>query len=53
MIKRELELFEELYEATRSLLRYDGIDSEKVCKALDNMDTIVVELRYIRENKEH
>jgi adenosine/AMP kinase len=48
----ERELFQDLFQACRQLLRYDGIDKERVRQAVDNIRDIVSEYLYLQENSE-
>lgn len=53
MLSTELELYEELYEAARSLLRYDGIDKARVILSMKRVDVAIEAIKYFRENDEH
>ncbi len=48
----ERELCHELFDACRSLLRYDGIDKDRVRKAVDRIDDIVNERQALLESVE-
>ena len=48
----ERELCHELFDACRELLRYDGIDKDRVRKAINRIDDIVNEWQALLESDE-
>lgn len=51
MTKTEHEVFEELFESCRSLLRYDGINKDHVRQDIDNIREIVDEYLDMKERE--
>jgi hypothetical protein len=51
-MKTDRDTFLELFDACRSLLRYDGIDKDRVRQAVDSIREIVDEYLDMKENEE-
>ena len=47
----EREMCQDLFEECRTLLRYDGIDKERVRRAVDRIREIVTERLYLLEHR--
>lgn len=48
----EREMCQDLFEECRTLLRYDGIDKDRVRQAVDRIRDIVEERLYLIQNDE-
>lgn len=48
----EREMCQDLFQACRSLLRYDGIDKNRTRQAVDDIREIVGEWIYLQETEE-